>query len=151
MCLTWFGHFGKIARMETRVRYWKSTLLAISATTCLPLHAEQEAEIDPFMEAMVQDQKKAAQQAAAEQVFKGAEAVDDTQAKLPEAYLTRPGEDVAAVTNDVIDTQLRGNTGIFSDESVYEGQRVASVSIRYISGKRVLPDSRLLDVIQPIR
>ncbi len=148
MCLTWLNHFGRIARMETRVRYWKTTLLAISTTICMPLHAQQEAEIDPFMEAMVQDQKKAAEKAAAEQAFKGAEAVDDSQAQLPEAHLTRPGADVEAVSNDVIDAQLRGNTGIFSDESAYEGQRVSSVNIRYISGQRVLPDSRLLDVIQ---
>lgn len=135
--------------METRARYWRSTLLAISATICLPLNAQQEAEIDPFMEAMVQDQKKAAQEQAAEQAFKGGEVKDDTQATpQPQAYLTRPGEDVDAATTDQFESSLRGNTGIFSGENAYEGQRVSSVNIRYISGKRVVPDSRLMDVIQ---
>ena len=123
-------------------------MLAISATICMPLYAQQGVEDDDFMKAMIQDKQKADQEAAAEQAFKGGEVVDDTQAKQPQAYLTRPGADVDAASIDEFNSSLRGNTGIFSDEMSYNGQRVADVDIRYISGKGVLPESRLMDAIQ---
>jgi len=122
--------------------------LAISATICSPLYAQQDAESDPFMQAMIQDQKKANEKAAAEQAFKGSEVEDDTQAKQPQAYLTRPGADVESASVDELDSELRGTTGIFSEEASYNGQRVAAVDVRYISGQGTVPKSRLLDVIQ---
>lgn len=123
-------------------------MLAISATICSPLYAQQDAESDPFMQAMIQDQKKANEKAAAEQAFKGSEVEDDTQAKQPQAYLTRPGADVESASVDELDSELRGTTGIFSEEASYNGQRVAAVDVRYISGQGTVPKSRLLDVIQ---
>lgn len=142
--------------MNTRVRYWRSTLLAISSSICLPLSAQQEQESEPdfFMQAVQKDQQEQAARAAAEKMaqkaMQGAEAdtvTDDTVA-TPEAYLTRPGADVAAATDEEREQAIGGSTGIMSHESMYDGQKVAAVDIRYISGSGAVPKKRLLDVVR---
>lgn len=102
------------------------------------------------MSVMEQDQQREQEQAAAENAFKGVSEEADVESvnTADEARLTRPGADVASATDKALDLALGGNTGVLSFEDQYEGQRISSVDIRYISGKRVLPDSRLLDVIQ---
>ena len=103
------------------------------------------------MSAMVEDQRRAGEQQAAER----ADAKPDKPAKddgvgpeAPQGRLTRPGAHVAPASDSDFERELAGSSGVFSQEGQYEGQRISSVSIRYVSGKRVLPDSRLYDVIQ---
>ena len=140
--------------METRARYRTALMLALSATFAMPLNAQSDMEDDPFFKAMKQDEMNKLRKAAAERAFKGAavETTDEAEKtvteKMPEAHLTRPGADVAAASRQEFDEALRGGTGIFSAEETYDGQRIADVSFRYVSGKRAVPDSRLFDVIQ---
>lgn len=139
--------------METRARYRTALMLALSASFAMPLNAQSDMEDDPLIKAMKQDEMNKLRKAAAERAFKGA-AVETggeekkEEAVLPEVRLVRPGADVASATREEFDDALRGGTGIFSSEETYEGQRIADVSIRYVSGQRAVPDSRLFDVIQ---
>lgn len=136
--------------METRAYYWKATLLALSLTVGLPAFAQQEEE-DPFMSAMVEDQRRAEEQQAAERAAAKPEKPEPSNsdpASAPTGRLTRPGAHVDPASDSDFERELLGSSGVFSQEAQYEGQRISSVNIRYVSGKRVVPDSRLYDVIQ---
>lgn len=124
--------------------------MSLSATICLPLYAQDAVEKDLFWEAVEADKQKAAMKEAAENAFKGVTEETETADSVPtiQAQLTRPGADVASATDQALDAALGGSTGVFSHEDQYEGKNIAAVNIRYISGKRVLPDNRLYDVIQ---
>ena len=125
-------------------------MLALSLTVGLPAFAQQEEE-DPFMSAMVEDQRRAVERKAAEQAADKDEPASKDDGVGPEApvgRLTRPGAHVDPASEKDVERELAGSSGVFSQENQYEGQRVSSVNIRYVSGKRVIPDSRLYDVIQ---
>ncbi len=136
--------------METRACYWKATLMALAMTVSLPVLAQQE-KSDPFMDAMVEDQRRNLERGAAERATPVSDAATESSssdARMPEARLTNPGAYVDPATDQEMENAVRGNSGVFSQENAYDGVRVNSVNIRYISGKRVVPDSRLYDVIQ---
>ena len=128
--------------------------MAMAMSVSLPAQA-QESTGDPFLDAMLNDQKAeeatAAQQAAAEAAMRGAAAEETGEAGAAEAAparLTRPAEDLVGVSDATLESELAGSTGVLVNEQVYDGKPVKSVSVRYISGTRVVPDARLLDVVQ---
>ena len=142
-------------RMNARSLNWTATLMALAMTVSLPARA-QETTGDPFLDAMLSDQKKAeeaeAQKAEAEAAMRGAaaETTEEDEADKParEARLTRPMDDLEGVSDSIMEREFGEGTAVFVNEGLYEGKSVKSVSVRYISGQRVLPDSRLLDVVQ---
>lgn len=121
--------------------------MALALSVSLPAQA-QESTGDPFLDAMLNDQKTAedaeSQNAASEDSGRGAE----TATPMSDARLTNPGAELSGVGADVMERELGARTGVLVNEQAYEGRRVKSVGIRYVAGKRVLPDSRLLDVVQ---
>ncbi len=136
----------------------------MALTVAVPA-AAQESTGDPFLDAMMNDEKQAAQESqetarqAAQQAAQQAEsaaqaATEETEtaqpvASLPEGpRLISEASDTRLVDDAVARRELGPETGIFSREDVYEGRKVTGVSIRYVSGKRTVPDSRLYDVIQ---
>lgn len=123
--------------------------MAIAMTVSLYAQA-QETTGDPFLDAMLSDQKQAeeaeAEKVAAEASLRGAAATTKNHAE--NARLTRPTLDLDGVSEEVMNREFGDSTAVFANERAYEGKTVKSVSIRYISGNRVLPDSRLLDVVQ---
>ncbi len=122
--------------------------MTLALSISLPVQA-QDTTGDPFLDAMLNDQKAAeeaeAQKAAATPAAKPAV---ESATPVAEARLTNPGAELSGVGAEVMERELGGNTGVLVNEQVYEGRQVKSVSIRYVAGKRVLPDSRLLDVVQ---
>ncbi len=126
--------------------------MALAMSVSLPAQA-QESTGDPFLDAMLQDQKaeeaSAAQKAAADAAMRGT-ASEETGETAPEApsRLTRPAEDLVGVSDATLERELAGSTGVLVNEQAYDGKPVKAVNVRYISGKRVVPDARLLDVVQ---
>ena len=126
--------------------------MALAMTVSVPAQA-QESTGDPFLDAMLSDQ-----QAAAEEETKTATpepstpaATEETEAAQPvaEARLTRPTDDmVGVISAEVMEREFGDSTAVFANDHVYDGKTVKAVRIRYISGKAVLPDQRLLDVVQ---
>lgn len=126
--------------------------MALAMTVSVPAQA-QESTGDPFLDAMLSDQ-----QAAAEEEVKTATpepstpaAMEETETAQPvaEARLTRPTDDmVGVISAEVMEREFGDSTAVFANDHVYDGKTVKAVRIRYISGKAVLPDQRLLDVVQ---
>ncbi len=138
--------------MNARTLSWSATLMALAMTVSMPARA-QESTGDPFLDAMLSDQQ------AAEEAGDKSPATDSsteppvtivTESATPvsEAHLTRPTADLVGVGNEVMEREFGDSTAVFANEHVYDGKTVKSVRIRYISGKAVLPEQRLLDVVQ---
>jgi len=129
--------------------------MALAMSVTLPAQA-QESTGDPFLDAMLNDQKAAeeaaAQKAAQESAMRGraAEAAEGAEggAAAVQPRLTNPADELTGVGADVMEKELGAATGVLVNEQVYEGKAVKAVNVRYISGKRVVPDNRLLDVVQ---
>ncbi len=143
--------------MNARTLSWSATLMAMAMSVSAPVQA-QESTGDPFLDAMLSDQQAAAeaeaQQAAVDASMQGAAAQAESGAAVEEAVpaaaanLTRPTADLEGVSQDVMDREFGDSTAVFANEHIYDGKTVKAVNIRYISGKKVLPDRRLLDVVQ---
>lgn len=74
-----------------------------------------------------------------------------TEAPAPkpvETFYVSQAEDTKLVSSDEVMRELGPSTGLFGNDGSYEGKKVKSVGVRYVSGKRTVPDERLLDVIQ---
>ncbi len=148
--------------MNARTLCWTASLMAVAMSVSAPVMA-QESTGDPFLDAMLSDQQAAeeseAQRSAASASLRGpaanqpaeesaSAAATEAAAQASAARLTRPGADMVGVSNEVMEREFGENTAVFANEHVYDGKPVRSVGIRYISGRRVLPDNRLLDVVQ---
>lgn len=147
---------------------------AIAAVLCLAFSLSsyvyaQESTGDAFLDAMLSDTKTSTN-ATAEEKTAEEKPVDEkpqpsSQATQTEQQSKESIEQVAAdvrpllidtsrdtklVDNDVVMRELGASTGLglFGNTENYDGKTVSSVKIRYISGKRTVPDQRLLDVIQ---
>ena len=121
----------------------------------------QESTGDPFLDAMMQDQRSAQQETrtAAPEADPFMEAVSrEEKPKAEPAPAAQPAAPVqttlvsAASDTKLLDEadvvrELGPSTGLFSNESAYDGKRVAGVEFRY-TGDKVLPDRRLADVVQ---
>ena len=138
--------------MNARTLGWSATLMALAMTVSVPAQA-QESTGDPFLDAMLSDQQAAAEEEAktAEPEPSAPAVTEEAETAQPavEAHLTRPTDDLVGVMSaEVMEREFGDNTAVFANDHVYDGKTVKAVRIRYISGKAVLPDQRLLDVIQ---
>ena len=138
--------------MNARTLGWSATLMALAMTVSVPAQA-QESTGDPFLDAMLSDQQAAAEEEAktTEPEPSAPAVTEETETAQPavEAQLTRPTDDLVGVMSaEVMEREFGDNTAVFANDQVYDGKTVKAVRIRYISGKAVLPDQRLLDVIQ---
>ena len=146
--------------MNKPTLHWSAALTALALTMAAPALA-QESTGDPFLDAMMQDQQSAQQETrtAAPESDPFMEAVSrKEQPKAEPAPAEQPAAPVqttlvsAASDTKLLDEadvvrELGPSTGLFSNESSYDGKRVAGVEFRYTGGK-VLPDRRLADVVQ---
>ena len=126
--------------------------MALAMTVSVPAQA-QESTGDPFLDAMLSDQQAAAEEeaqtATPEPAAPAATEEGGNAQPAAEARLTRPTDDlVGVVSAEVMEREFGDSTAVFANDHVYDGKTVKAVRIRYISGKAVLPDQRLLDVIQ---
>lgn len=152
-----------MARMTPSPSHWTTTMAALAMSLCLPAVAQQSTG-DPFLDAMLQDQKKAESAATDKpgQVAQG-QAPAATPAKpaapqqdeatpaaqpLPQTRYVSAASDTTLISDAEVNRQIGAETGIFSNENVYDGKPVRSVKVRYVAGKSTVPDSRLYDVIQ---
>ncbi|MBR2125675.1 MAG: outer membrane protein assembly factor BamA [Akkermansia sp.] len=138
--------------MNARTLSWSATLMALAMTVSMPARA-QDSTGDPFLDAMLSDQQAAeeAQEktpAVGDSTTAPAVSEGDSSAPKVEARLTRPTDNLVGVGNDVMEREFGDSTAVFANDHVYDGKTVKSVRIRYISGKAVLPEQRLLDVVQ---
>ncbi len=138
--------------MNARTLSWSATLMALAMTVSMPARA-QDSTGDPFLDAMLSDQQAAeeAQEkppAVGDSTTPPAVSEGDSSAPKVEARLTRPTDNLVGVSNDVMEREFGDSTAVFANDHVYDGKTVKSVRIRYISGKAVLPEQRLLDVVQ---
>ena len=138
--------------MNARTLGWSATLMALAMTVSVPAQA-QESTGDPFLDAMLSDQQAAAEEeaqtATPEPAAPAATEEGGNAQPAAEARLTRPTDDlVGVVSAEVMEREFGDSTAVFANDHVYDGKTVKAVRIRYISGKAVLPDQRLLDVIQ---
>lgn len=69
---------------------------------------------------------------------------------MPQTRLIDTSHDTRLVDDAEVMRELGASTGLglFGGNVNYDGQTVRSVNIRYVKGKRTVPDQRLLDVIQ---
>ncbi len=142
--------------MNARTLHWTATLAAIAMSVSLPVKG-QGSTGDPFLDAMISDQKTnaaaetpAPAAAAAPAAPKAAEtpAEEAPAPKAVETHYVSQAADTKLVSSDEVMRELGPSTGLFGNDGAYEGKRVNAVRIRYTSGKRTVPDERLLDVIQ---
>lgn len=101
-----------------------------------------EPEVDPFLEAMMEEQKAADAQPKAmpqteEEVAKSQEALRQAVMKNDPRY----AEQAAAMES------LQGDTGLLGMHQSMEGRKIDSVIIRAASGKQNVPTARLQDQI----
>lgn len=128
--------------MTARSQYWSATLMALAMTISLPAQA-QESTGDPFLDAMINDQQTAAEDAAEPT------APETTpQAAAPSAPTMIPTGTTGLIDQAEMNRELGDNTALFSYGNLHDGKPVRSVAIRYVRGSRVIPDARLYDVIQ---
>lgn len=138
--------------MNARTLSWSATLMALAMTVSMPARA-QESTGDPFLDAMLSDQQAAEEAQDKDTAAQDSSVVSSgggagTAAPMSEAHLTKPTADLVGVGNDVMEREFGDSTAVFANDHVYDGKTVKSVRIRYISGKAVLPERRLLDVVQ---
>ncbi len=141
--------------MNARTLHWTASLAAIAMSISLPVNA-QGSTGDPFLDAMMSEQKAetatpaptpSPAPAAAPQLAPAAEAAEDAPKAVETHYVSQTA-DTKLVSSDEVMRELGPTTGLFGNDGSYEGKQVKAVRIRYTSGKRTVPDERLLDVIQ---
>lgn len=122
-------------------------MLALSLAL-MPSLSAQEPTGDAFLDAMLEAEKASAQdikeKATPLAEAKDAQSLQDARQKTIQK--ARQHDPRAAHVSDA-ERELSGDSGIFSQESVYEGRPVSKVEINYTTGKRTVPDARLLDLI----
>jgi len=146
--------------MNARNLHWAATLAAIAMSVSLSAKG-QGTTGDPFLDAMISDQSAetaAETPAPAPQPVPAAPKPEaETPALVPaaepapkpvETQFVSQASDTKLVSSAEVMRELGPSTGLFGNDGSYDGKRVKSVSIRYTSGKRTVPDKRLLDVIQ---
>lgn len=142
--------------MNARSLHWTTTLAAIAMSVALPVNAQGTG--DPFLDAMIGSEQQSqtatvanqpsAPVSPAPQVEPEPKTQEAEAAKPVETFYVSQAEDTKLVSSDEVMRELGPSTGLFGHDGAYEGKIVKAVRIRYISGKKTVPDERLLDVIQ---
>ncbi len=136
-------------RMNAHTPCWSAVLAALALSVALPALA-QEPTGDPFLDAMLSDERKAGAAAAAKP--SGPQAAQEPgaapqPAARPRTQLVSAADQTTLVDESVIRRELGEGTALFSHDNIYDGKRVTAVNIRY-TNSRTVPDKRLYDVIQ---
>ena len=140
--------------MNKPTMHWSAALTALALSFAAPVYG-QGTTGDPFLDAMMEDQQEA------QQTTKAAAAEDDVFARKPERKAPASVEEAAPVQTRLVsaasDTRLLDEaevvrelgptTGLFQNDAAFDGKTVAGVEFRY-TGEKVLPDRRLMDVVQ---
>ena len=143
--------------------HWSATLAALAMTITAPTLA-QESTGDPFLDAMMKDQQAASQPAAAapseddaflramasreaEKSTKQEEKPAEQPAQPVQTRLVSAASDTRLLDDAEVTRELGPATGLFQNDAAFDGKRVSGVEFRY-TGDKVLPDQRLLDVVQ---
>lgn len=142
--------------MNKPTLHWSATLTALALTLTAPAFG-QESTGDPFLDAMMMDQQAAQEETttAAPQPQKNdfdaavarKKAAAEAQARPVETKLVSAASDTRLLDEADVVRELGPTTGLFQNDASYDGKRVSGVQFKY-TGKKVLPDSRLLDVVQ---
>ena len=110
---------------------------------------------DPFLDSMLGEQTAAPTAAQQEQTQTAAQQPTPAPKEQPQTPAIKPqlidtSRDTRLVDDKVVMRELGASTGLglFGGGVNYDGMVVRNISIRYSSGKRTVPDQRLLDVIQ---
>ena len=141
--------------------HWSATLTALALTMAAPALA-QESTGDPFLDAMMKDQQAEQEKTSAatqpqNDPFLEAMTGKKDKAQQPEAKQAAPKPVETRLVSAASDTRLLDEaevvrelgpaTGLFQNDAAFDGKRVAGVEFRY-TGDKVLPDRRLMDVVQ---
>ena len=143
--------------------HWSATLTALAMTMTAPAFG-QDSTGDPFLDAMMQDQQSARQETrtttdsqqndafleAMSRNQKKADAPASVKAAAPapvETKLVSAASDTKLLDEADVMRELGPTTGLFQNDASFDGKLVAGVEFRY-TGDKVLPDRRLMDVVQ---
>lgn len=146
--------------MHTPTTQRVAQMLALSLSVGCAVCA-QESTGDPFMDAMVEDQRKAAEarkQAAeqqAQQTEGTAAAVDPSlnlherqKAADRETRLVNVADETRLISESELQRELGEGSGIQGGEEALAGKTVNSVRLEFASADRTVPAARIMDVIQ---
>lgn len=144
--------------MNKPTMHWSAALTALALTMTAPAFG-QESTGDPFLDAMMMDQQAAEESTPVSEqkssAFDQAVASKKAAAKKQAAEAAKPVEtklvsaasDTRLLDEDDVVRELGPATGLFQNDAAFDGKTVSGVEFRY-TGKKVLPDRRLMDVIQ---
>ena len=143
--------------MNKPTMHWSATLTALALTMTAPAFG-QESTGDPFLDAMMMDQKSAQEEtvkpqgetvfdAAVAEKKAAAQAKAEAAAKPVETQLVSAASNTRLLDESEVVRELGPATGLFQNDAAFDGKTVSGVEFRY-TGKKVLPDRRLLDVVQ---
>ncbi len=140
--------------------HWHGALAALAFSLSFSAAAQDSAADDPFMQALLDDTRKAAQENSnGDDPFMQAVENDRRAAEKPAAQQPaapqQPAEthDVSAtgvtslLDDAVVRRELAPATGLFVNDELFDGKKVTAVVFDY-SGSRNVPDSRLKDIVQ---
>ncbi len=148
-----------MATMNKPKMHWSAALTALALTMAAPAFG-QESTGDPFLDAMMMDQQAAKEDAtsaakqqgddfesgAAARKAAGEQSAEEAL-KTVETKLVSTASDTRLLDESEVVRELGPATGLFQNDAAFDGKRVSGVEFRY-TGERILPDRRLLDVIQ---
>lgn len=137
--------------MNASSSHWAAAMAVLALS--LPATA-QETTGDPFLDAMQSDLKKAQEAEKAPQLPTRNESSaapkqgTGNDAPSTATRFVSAASDTKLISSEEVEREIGAKTGIFSNETIYEGKTIRRVNIRYVSGTPTLPDKRLYDVIQ---
>ena len=145
--------------MNKPTLHWSAALTALALTIAAPAFG-QESTGDAFLDAMMKDQQaeqETTSSAAAPAADPFMDAVSTKKKAAPQPVASPAGPVETRLVSAASDTRLLDEaevvrelgpaTGLFQNDSAFDGKRVAGVEFRY-TGNKVLPDRRLMDVVQ---
>ncbi|MBQ9830591.1 MAG: outer membrane protein assembly factor BamA [Akkermansia sp.] len=145
--------------MNKPTLHWSAALTALALTIAAPAFG-QESTGDAFLDAMMKDQQaeqETTSSAAAPAADPFMDAVSTKKKADPQPVASPAGPVETRLVSAASDTRLLDEaevvrelgpaTGLFQNDSAFDGKRVAGVEFRY-TGNKVLPDRRLMDVVQ---
>ncbi len=120
---------------------------ALLSLASLPLLATsslaQELSDDPFIRAMQNEEKS--RDAAIIEAQKLAQ--EEAKKKATQTRFDPRISDPALRSDNQLNDELSGDTGILTNEMAYEGKSISNVQVRYLSKAKNIPMERLLDII----
>lgn len=139
--------------MKLSTKHWTATLITLALTMAGGV-AAQESTGDPFLDAMMNDQRSAAEEKPAASAAPLSPNMEEKSAQekpadmpVPQTNLVSVADETELLDESAVRRELGPTTGLFSSDAGFDGKKITSVSFDY-RGKRTLPDSRLFDIIR---